>query len=113
MEDSTVCQEIADGQGMLLRQAARRFPSNRKNRPVTLSCILRWIIDGVLDSTGDRVKLEAARCAGKWLTTPGAIERFLARQTPSLQKANPIPSAPTARRHASERAARELRRLGI
>src|SRR5438034_6125001 len=103
-----IFEEIAKGQGMLLSQAARRFPPNRKGRPVTLSCILRWVLEGVRGPIGERINLEAARCAGKWLTTPGAIERFIARQTPNMQERPPSPSTPAARKRAAERAAKEL-----
>jgi hypothetical protein len=71
MDNSLIFDEIANGHGMLLSQAVRRFPSNRNNRPVTLSCILRWIIDGVVGPTGERVRLEAARCAGNKVGTQG------------------------------------------
>jgi hypothetical protein len=58
--------------------------------------------------------LEAARLAGRWLTSAPAIERFLAAQTPRLDApATPVPRSPGQRRRASERAAAELQRLGI
>jgi hypothetical protein len=106
--------EIADGQGEPLAVAARRLPPSRRGRPVTLSCLLRWVTSGVRLPDGTRLRLEAARCAGRWLTTPGAIRRFVDAQTPRLNGAAPeTPRAPSARRRAAERAERELAKIGI
>jgi hypothetical protein len=106
--------EIAAGFGEPLSRACRRFPPHRQAKPVTLSCLVRWITRGVRAPNGGRIRLEAARLAGRWITTPGAIARFLAAQTPSLDgDPLPTPRAPAARQQASERAAAELERLGI
>ena len=80
---SQVAAEIAAGQGMLLRSAAKLFPSSRRGAPVSLSCVLRWIIRGTPGPNGERVKLEGARLAGKWVTSASAIARFIAAQTPN------------------------------
>lgn len=63
---------------------------------------------------GRRIKLEAARLAGKWVTTPGAIRRFVQALTPT-QDAEPAPAVrtPNARRRAAERAVKQLERAGI
>jgi hypothetical protein len=107
-------QEIAAGEGLYLTQAARRFPSYRNNRPVTLSCLVRWIQDGVRAADGNRVRLEAARLAGKWVTTPGAIARFVAAQTPGdATDATPAPRPPRKGRKTAEHAGKELERLGV
>jgi hypothetical protein len=107
-------EEIEAGQGETLTRAARRVPRTRRDRPVTLSCLLRWITIGVIGPSGERIKLEAARLAGKWVTTPGAIRRFVAEQTPRVD-AEPVPAprSPGKRRRASERAAEELQRKGL
>lgn len=54
-------EEIAAGEGLTLAQLARLMPSSRKGRPVSLSCMVRWVIDGIKLPTGDRVRLEACR----------------------------------------------------
>jgi hypothetical protein len=69
-------EEIEAGQGETLTRAAQRIPSTRQGKPVTLSCLLRWVQTGVIGPNGQRIKLEAARLAGKWVTTPAAIRRF-------------------------------------
>jgi hypothetical protein len=106
--------EITDGEGLYLIQAARLIPSHRGGKPTTMSCILRWVLDGVLVPGGERVKLEAARLAGKWVTSKAAIRRFVEAQTPS-RSSDPRPTqrTPAARRRASEQAAAELEKAGI
>jgi hypothetical protein len=114
MLTNQLLKEIEAGLGEPLTRAARRVPRTRQDRPVTLSCLLRWITLGVIGPNGERIKLEAARLAGRWLTTPGAIRRFVAAQTPSLDS-TPMPS-PTLRgkgQRAAEQAGQQLNRLGI
>src|SRR5262245_33527542 len=96
-----------------LAQAARMLPPGRRGRPVTLSCILRWVMDGVRLPTGDTVRLEAIRMGGRWLTSVEALERFAAGQTPRLGDSPDVPRTPGRRLRASERAARQLEKLGI
>jgi hypothetical protein len=108
-----ILSEIATGLGLSLAQAARRFPPARMGRPVSPSCVWRWIHDGITLPNGTVVHLEGARLAGRWLTSEPAIERFLAGQTPDADPAPSTIRTPTQRRKASERAARELDRIGI
>jgi hypothetical protein len=106
--------EIAAGLGEPLSRACRRFPPHRQGKSVTLSCLVRWITRGVRAPNGGRICLEAARLAGRWITTQGAIARFLAAQTPRLDGDQPAPPrTPVSRRQASERAAAELAKVGI
>jgi len=105
--------EIESGQGETLMRAARRVPRTRQDRPVTLGCLLRWITAGVIALNGQRVRLEAARLAGKWITTPGAILRFIRAQTPSAEQATPRTTTPLRRSRAAERAGRQLEELRI
>jgi hypothetical protein len=62
---------------------------------------------------GRVVRLEAARLAGRWLTSAPALARYAAAQTPAVETETPAPRTPAQRRRASERAARELERVGI
>jgi hypothetical protein len=105
-------EEIEEGQGETLVRAARRIPRTRQDRPVTLSCLLRWITTGVIAYDGQRVRLEAARLAGKWITTPGAILRFIRAQTPNAEEV-PRTATPSRRLRAAERAGRHLEKLGV
>ena len=106
--------EIEAGEGEPLTRAARRIPSTRQGKPVTLSCLLRWVLAGVRSPNGKRVRLEAARLANRWITTPGALRRFVQAQTPRFDAEDtPVVRSPAQRRRASERAAKELERAGI
>ena len=95
-----------------LSQAARMLPPSRRGRPVHLSCVYRWILDGVRTPHG-KVRLEGIRLGGRWLTSVEALERFAAAQTPDLSDRPPLPRTPAARRRASERAEARLREIGI
>jgi hypothetical protein len=114
MGASSILSEIAAGLGLSLAQAARRLPSARQGRPVSPSCLWRWIARGIILPDGRCVRLEAARLADRWLTSEPAIERFVARQTPQTDtEPMSAPRAPTQRRRASEQAARQLDEIGI
>jgi hypothetical protein len=110
MVSEQLLSEIEAGQGETLSCAAQRMPRSRRGRPVTLSCVLRWVTEGVNDSAGTRIKLEAARLAGKWVTTPGAIRRFIAAQTPKIDsRTAPIPRrTPHQRKSGAEPAEKQL-----
>ncbi len=96
-----------------LDQAAKLLPPNRNGRPVSLSCIFRWITDGVSTPSG-KVRLEGERVGRRWLTSVEAVQRFAAAQTPNLNvNVPPAPRPTSARQRAAERANRELERLGI
>ncbi len=95
-----------------LADAAKHVPPFRKGRPVSVSCLMRWIQKGVRTPAGV-VRLEACRCGGRWITSLEALERFIAAQTPDLGQSIQLPRTPAARRRASEQAAQALERLGI
>lgn len=112
--ESAVLSEIAAGGGLSLPQIARRLPSCRKDRPVSPSCVWRWISHGIRLADGRVVKLEAARLAGRWLSSAAAIERFLAaQQPPRAEEAGPAPRTAGARQRAAERAAEQLKKMGV
>ncbi len=97
-----------------LPEAARSLPAGRRNRPVSMSCIFRWITSGVKLPSGDVVRLEAVRLGGRWLTSKEALQRFADAQTPRLDgEPEATPRTPTTRQRASARAAEELERCGI
>jgi hypothetical protein len=102
-------------------QAARRFPPFREGRGVSPSTIWRWHRTGVRLADGRRVRLDAIRCGGRWLTSVEAVQRFIEAQTPDDPEPpagvavplSPTPRPPTRRERAADRAGRELSRLGI
>jgi hypothetical protein len=73
----------------------------------------RWIVKGVPDRDGNRVRLEAVRVGGKWLTTHAALRRFIEATTPRFEEANSVPRSASARLRASERAAAVLAEQGM
>jgi hypothetical protein len=90
------------------------LPPGRRGRPVSLSCILRWVHTGVPGPSGERVRLEALRVGGRWTTSREALQRFAERLTPHLaDEMQPAPRGPAKRRRASERAAAQLDQLGV
>lgn len=95
-----------------LPAAAKRLPPYRGDRPVSVSCLMRWILDGIRTAHGN-VRLEAVRLGGHWLTSAQALERFAAAQTPNLADRPQLPRTPASRRRASERAAERLNKRRI
>jgi hypothetical protein len=106
-------EEIQAGQGETLARAARLVPRTRQDRPVTLGCLFRWITAGVIGPDGNRVRLEAARLAGRWITTAGAIRRFVQAQTPHDVIAETTPRTARERQREDARVAAELEKLGV
>jgi hypothetical protein len=97
-----------------LAQAARRLPPGRGERPVSLGCVLRWVLEGAPGPDGQRVRLEAVRVGGRWITSVEALARFAERLTPRLDDAPaPAPRTPRRRERAMERAQERLRAAGI
>jgi hypothetical protein len=90
-----------------LDQAAKRLPAGRRGRPVSLSCVLRWILDGVVTPHG-LVRLEGIRMGGRWLTSVEALERFARAQTPSVGDRPALPRMVKIRRKDAEGALAEL-----
>ncbi|MGE3803821.1 MAG: hypothetical protein AB7K24_04000 [Gemmataceae bacterium] len=116
MTTEQLLEEIAAGQGLSLREAARLLPSPRKGRASSHQCLLRWILKGLAAPDGQRLHLEAARLGGRgWLTSANALKRFMQAQTPDLGYQQPVERrrSLTARQRSSERAARWLEERGL
>jgi len=104
-----------------LVQAARRVPPFRfdehgKPKATSVSCVLRWILRGVKvkGAPGGRVHLEAQRVGGRWFTSEEALDRFIARLTPTSPETHPLTvRSPAGRRRASEQAVIQLEKMGI
>jgi hypothetical protein len=96
-----------------LNQAARKLPPGRRDRPVSLSCVLRWVLDGAPAPDGSRVKLEAVRLGGRWLTSIEALGRFADALTPRQSKPIPKGRTPKQRERGTEGAKKILAKIGI
>jgi hypothetical protein len=97
-----------------LADACRLVPPGRGGKRTHLSTFVRWIRNGAPGPQGERIRLEAVRLGGRWMTSREALQRFAERLTPRLGDA-PATSSPTVRQRqgAAERAGRELEKLGI
>ena len=115
---SQILTEIQSGGGLSLSAAGRLFPGHRGNKAVDPSTVFRWVTRGLPSPDGQVVRLEAVRVGGRWLTSRGAVARFVAALTPAPDTPPAGPACPprtrssAARRKASERAAAELERMG-
>ncbi|WP_439630911.1 DUF1580 domain-containing protein [Gemmata sp.] len=82
---------------------------------VAPSTITRWIGDGVKLAGGRVVRLEAVKIAGRLVTSKQAVVRFIVAQqatAPAPPADTSTPRGPGRRRAASEKAGRELEKLG-
>ncbi len=109
--------EIQAGEGLSLSAAGRLFPGHRGNGTVDPSTVFRWVTKGMRTTDRRVVKLEAVRVGGRWLTSRGAVARFVSALTAAAAPTSgttvtPAPRTPAARRTASELAAQELKRMG-
>jgi hypothetical protein len=95
-------------QPLSLAEAALLLPPGRKGARPTIGCILRWILDGVRGPTGERVRLEAVRLGGRWITSREAVNRLAERLTPPLDGEATRTRPPAKRQKASELAGRDL-----
>lgn len=107
--------DLSAEQTLSLVQAAALLPPARQGRPVSPSCVFRWIKDGVRTPDGRTVRLEAVRLSGRWLTSREALQRFAEAQTPEFADSTPTNARPTvkAQKRAADRAGAELEGLGI
>ena len=97
-----------------LAKATRLVPPARRGKRTHLSTLLRWILTGATAPDGSRVRLDAVRLGGRWMTTLGSLQRFAAALTPRVGDEAPASArSPSARTRASERAAAELTRKGV
>ena len=80
-----------------LDQAAKLLPPNRNGKPVSLSCVFRWIVDGIKTPRG-KVRLEGRRVGRRWLTSVEALARFSDALTPDLTRPTPVSRTPSAGR---------------
>ena len=97
-----------------LADIARLAPRDSRGRKVHLSTILRWVLEGSPGPDGQRVRLEACRLGGRWVSSREALQRYAERLTPRLHdEPAPVPRSGKARERANLRADQELSELGL
>jgi hypothetical protein len=108
-----VLTEIQAGGGQSPAAAARGIPGYRGNPTTKPSTVFRWITKGTRAADGRVIKLEAVRVGSRWLTSRGAVARFVEALTQAATPTAtpPTPRSPAARRKASERAGEELDKM--
>jgi hypothetical protein len=111
-----VLAEIQSGEGLSLSAAGRLFPGHRGGASVDPSTVFRWVTKGTKTARGQVVKLEAVRVGTRWLTSRGAVARFVAALTAASDSAPaaapPTTRTPAARRRAVEKAVTTLEAMG-
>src|SRR5262249_32787805 len=107
--------DLTTEQPIPLAAAADLIPPGRGGKKTHLSTLLRWILQGAKSPSGEIVRLDACRLGGRWMTSREAIHRFAQALTPTHNVPTPAPAprTPTQRSRASERAERELEKVGI
>jgi hypothetical protein len=97
-----------------LTQACALLPAGRgtaRTHPATLT---RWILKGVRGPAGKRVRLEATRIGGRWITSREALERFARALTPNFECSPAFrPGTAAQQKRAAERAGVMLQKIGI
>jgi hypothetical protein len=76
------------------------------------STLVRWVLRGNLARDGRRVRLEAVRFGGTWMTSEAALKRFFAALT-AQPAADPAPAPPSVRARRVEQAGRRLAERGV
>ena len=108
--------QILDEQRLELPEAAKLLGTEK--RPASPAKMSRAISRGVKAETGERIKLEAVRTGGCWITSVEAVRRFVERLTRAAAgetgQAEATPHAPSQRRrHELARAEAEAEALGL
>lgn len=97
-----VAAEITSGDSITLLDISRQFST-------APSTALRWVLRGLPDGNGGRIRLEAIRRGKPWLTSRAALQRFLSRLPQSAPSTSAAPTrTPTQRERDSARAKQQL-----
>lgn len=104
--------EIQAGDGRPLKDLAKLCPSPHGGH-VHWSALWRWAMRGIKAPGGRILRLEAARLSGKWISTPQAIRRFIASQTPDVSSPTFEPIGRDAPLRRAEQARRKLSDMGL
>ena len=102
-DTSLVLNEIIAGDALGMGAAARLLPAHRGEGRACPSTIWRWAVRGYRTPDGRVVRLEAARFAGRWLTSRAALARFGAAITSAALPPDSSTSSASAPRTQTQR----------
>lgn len=110
---TTVWAEIQAGEGVTLGQVARSLPGHRDNKTLHPTTILRRILRGTKTPDGRTVRLEGVRDGNRWLSSRGAVARYVAALTPVTNpEPKPVARTTSASQAAAQRANDALEKRG-
>lgn len=94
---------------LTIPQIRAAYPGRSEGRPLSASTITRWILQGCMAVSGQKVRLRASRCGYRWLIDPEDLEAFFAALGgDAAEEAR----SPAARNRSSEAASKELDAIG-
>jgi hypothetical protein len=106
--------DVTSPDTLTLTEACALLPRGRNGSRPHLSTLVRWITHGAPAPDGRLVRLAAARCGGKWVTSRAALNEFVAVLTPRPEGGPRLaPRTSPQRRRASARAEKELEKRGL
>jgi hypothetical protein len=74
---SQVAAEVSQGDAVSTSGVGRMLPGRSPGKTVDPSTVFRWISHGIRRSDGARVRLEAIKIGGRFITSKAAVQRFL------------------------------------
>ncbi len=99
-----------------LSKVPQLFPALGRKGNLSFSTVYRWVTKGLKVPSGKRVRLEASRLGGGWVTTMEAIDRFVDRLTSAHETSDQgvcPPELISRRERRAERAGEQLTAKGI
>ena len=99
-----------------LQEVCRLLPSHT-GKPLAFATVWRWVQTGVKSPTGERVRLQACKLGGRLLTSKTALDEFMKALTPDFAGGGigtvQATRSANKRRRATEKAAAELKKMGV
>jgi hypothetical protein len=80
---------------------------------VSFPTVWRWCLRGLPGPSGERVRLEAGKLGGKWVSSWPALQRFLLARTPDLDDEPATLRSPAKQMKAATRAGKALEKIGF
>ena len=112
MNEDAIRNEILGGDVLSIPQAAKLIPGSRtSNEHADPATVWRWVTIGTKTPDGRIVKLGAVRLGGRWVTSKGALERYIKALTSATELA-PVVRSDRERQRAADAANARLAAAG-